>query len=71
MQTIQIQVKDNYVQNVVTMLGTVKDIMIDNIAIKYNESSSSKESQYFNKLSLDSLEKDWDNCEDAVYDKFL
>jgi len=34
MQTIQIEVKDNYLVNVMAMLESVKDVMIENIEFK-------------------------------------
>jgi hypothetical protein len=34
MQTIQLQVKDGYTQNVLDMLSSVKDIMIESIEVK-------------------------------------
>jgi len=71
MQTIQIEVKDNYVENVMTILDSMKDIMVENITLKYNSLESNNENKYFNEISFESLKKDWDNDEDAVYDKFL
>ena len=71
MQTIQIEVKDNYVQNVMTLLGSLKDGMIDNIIVKNDELKINNETDYFNKLSFKSLEKEWDNELDAEYDKYL
>ena len=34
MQTIQIEVKDDYITNVIAMLESVKDVMIDKIDFK-------------------------------------
>jgi hypothetical protein len=34
MQTIQLQVKDDYVQNVLDMLKSVKDVMIESIEVQ-------------------------------------
>lgn len=71
MQTIQIEVQDNYVQNVMTLLGSMKNVMIDNITIKNDEIETDSEMNTFNKISLKSLEKEWDNDSDAEYDRYL
>ncbi|MEA2017520.1 MAG: hypothetical protein U9N59_03645 [Campylobacterota bacterium] len=71
MQTIQLQVKDNYVKNTLEILNGLKDVMIENITIKYSDIEKSKEDEYFTKVSFGSMEKCWDNDEDRVYDKFL
>jgi hypothetical protein len=34
MQTIQLQVKDDYMQNVLDMLKSVKDVMIESIEVQ-------------------------------------
>jgi len=71
MQTIQIEVQDNYVQNVMTLLGSMKNVMIENITIKNDEIETDIEMNTFNKISLKSLEKEWDNDSDAEYDRYL
>jgi len=71
MQTIQLQVKDNYVKNTLEILNGLKDVMIENITIKYSDIEQNKEDEYFTKVSFNSIEKCWDNNEDSVYDKFL
>ena len=37
MQTIQLQVKDDYVTNVVGLLNSLKDVMIESVEIKEDE----------------------------------
>jgi hypothetical protein len=71
MQTIQLEVKDDYFQNTLEILNGLKDIMIDKIIVN-DTSLQDKISEYdFDKLSFDTLEKIWDNQEDSEYDKFL
>jgi len=71
MQTIQLEVKDAYVENTLEILNGLKNIMIDKITLKYNDTQITNEKEYFNQLSHNSLEKSWDNNEDAIYDQFL
>ena len=42
MQTIQLQVKDAYTQNILDMLGSIKDIMIDSIEITKEKKKEKK-----------------------------
>ncbi len=37
MQTIQLQVKDDYVTNVVGLLNSLKDVMIESVELKEDE----------------------------------
>lgn len=71
MQTITLEVKDNYLNNTLEILHGLKDIMIDKITVKENEQFVRKEEDDFITLSNSSLEQIWDNKEDLIYDKFL
>lgn len=66
MQTIHIDVKDNYVSNVLTMLKSMKDIMIDNIHV---DSVLPKDDEHtFMDLQVSSMQKTWDNDTDKAWD---
>jgi len=66
---IQLEVKDNYIENVLSLLDSIKDIMLENIILDTN--IQKKEDEFYTKLSITTFEDIWDNEEDAVYDKFL
>jgi hypothetical protein len=71
MQTIQLEVKDDYFQNTLEILNGLKDIMIDKIIVNDTSLQDKISEDDFNKLSFDTLEEIWDNQEDSEYDKFL
>jgi len=71
MQTITIEVKDDYLDNTLEILHGLKDIMIDEISVTCNNVIDSNEKKSFMKLSNNRLEKIWNNEEDAIYDKYL
>jgi len=65
MQRITIEVKDHYANNVMEMLHSVKDVMIEKIKI---DSQTKDTSEYdFIKLQMDALEHTWDNQEDEAW----
>jgi len=65
MQTIHLEVKDDYVKNVLVMLSSLKDIMIEKIDV---EASNENEVMEFSVLQESSMLKSWDNEEDKVWD---
>ncbi len=65
MQTIHLEVKDIYVTNLVTMLQSLKDIMIDKIEVE----SSIDDERILKSLQQSSLAKTWENNEDKVWDE--
>ena len=67
MQTITIDVKDNKLDIILTIIKNLKDDVIES----YHIDSKKQEGTDFMKLSNVSLEKVWDNKEDSVYDKYL
>lgn len=71
MRTITLEVKDNYLDNTLEILHGLKDVMIDKISVKYNDIVDVNEQNSFIQLSNSTLDKVWDNNEDAVYDKYL
>jgi len=66
MQTITIEVKDNYTVNVLEMLHGLKGVMIEKI--KYELDEESKVEYDFMKLQIDSMKSTWDNQEDEAWD---
>jgi len=66
MQKITIEVKDNYMNNVLEMLHSLQGVMIDRI--KLVPENSEKIESDFMKLQVPSMEKVWDNKEDEVWD---
>jgi len=67
MQTIHIDVKDIYVSNVLTILKSMKDVMIDKINL--DTPSGIRDEEDFMKLQASSLKETWDNDEDKVWDE--
>ena len=65
MQTIHLEVKDDYVKNVLVMLSSLKDIMIEKIDV---EASNENNLLDFSVLQESSILKSWDNEEDKVWD---
>jgi len=66
MQTITIEVKDNYAVNVLEMLHGLKGVMIEKI--KYDLDEDSKVEYDFIKLQVNSMRSTWDNQEDEAWD---
>lgn len=62
MQTIHLNVKDGYMQNVMALLGSIKDVMIDKIEVE--------EDLYFEqrKEQLHKLRDDVRNGKEMMYD---
>ena len=70
MQTIYIDVKDQYVSNVLTMLKGMKDVMIDKIRIDTpNSPEVSGTSEELMKLQSSTMQKTWDNTDDKAWDE--
>ncbi len=70
MQTIYIDVKDQYVSNILTMLKGVKDVMIDKIRIDTpNSPEASATSEELMELQSSSMQKTWDNADDKAWDE--
>ncbi len=67
MQTVIIDVKDNKLDVILTIIKNLKDDVIES----YYIDSKKLENSDFMRLSNTALEKIWDNQEDSVYDKFL
>ena len=68
MQTIKIEVKDNYVSNVFEILHNLKDVMIEKI--KFDESDQETKIDIdLIKLQADSMKDTWVNQEDEVWDE--
>ncbi len=63
MQTIHLEVKDDYVKNLLVMLNSLKDIMIEKIDVE------TPEKETLTKLQETSMSKTWDNEEDKVWDE--
>jgi hypothetical protein len=70
MQTITLEVKDNYLDNTLEILHGLKDVMIDKISVKYSTIVDANEKSSFIQLSNSTLDKVWDNNKDAEYDKY-
>ena len=63
MQKITIEVKDNYIDNIMRMLDSVKGLMIERIIAEDDEKI---ESDFIN-AQVVSMKKTWDNEEDEVW----
>ena len=67
MQTIHIDVKDMYVSDVLSMLQSMKDVMIDRINL--DTPSGTRDEEDFMKLQISSMNKTWDNDEDKAWNE--
>ena len=65
MQKIIIEVKDDYINNVVKILQSMQGIMINKIKL----GNDNKIENDFIKLQIPSMEKTWENEEDKVWDE--
>ena len=65
MQKITIEVKDNYMNNVLEMLYSLQGVMIDKIKLTHDDKTEND----FLKLQISSMNKTWDNKEDKVWDE--
>ena len=65
MQKITIEVKDNYTENVLEMLHSLKGVMIEKI--KFDAPDEAKVDIDFMKLQIDSMKQTWDNQEDEAW----
>jgi len=69
MKTIHIDVKDTYFQNVLTMLESIKGIMLSRIEIEQSKKSEKKsDSESIMTLQETSMKSTWDNKADEVWD---
>ena len=67
MHTLTIDVKDNKLDVILTIIKNLKDDVIE----RYHVDSKEEENRDFMKLSHAAFENVWDNEEDSVYDKYL
>ena len=65
MQKITIEVKDNYMSNVLEMLHGLQGVMIDKIKLASDENKVETD---FIKLQMSAMERTWENEEDKVWD---
>jgi len=68
MQTIQLQVKDGYTQNILDMLGSVKDIMIESIEVKKDQNLELDPYFYERQEQLHQLRADIVSGKESMYD---
>ena len=70
MQTIHIEVKDSYVNNVLTLLKGVKDVMIDKIHVDTPKQSSNDDFMELQMGAMQegSMKSTWDNDVDKAWD---
>ncbi len=68
MQTIQLEVKDAYVQNVMTMLSSIKDVMIDKIEITKDPMLEMDPYFYERKKHITKTIEDMDSGKMKMYD---
>jgi len=66
MQTIYIEVKENYVSNVLKMLDGIKDIMIN--TVKLEPSNKQETEDTLMTLQSASMKRTWENDEDKAWD---
>ena len=69
MQTIQLQVKDGYMQNVLKMLESVKDIMIEKIEIQKDQNLELDPYFYERRDELHQLREDIQNGKMKMIDE--
>ena len=67
MQKIVIEVKDNYTENILEMLNSLKGIMIDHI--QYDAKYHEQVELDFMKLQTSSMKDTWDNQEDEAWNE--
>lgn len=60
MQTITLQVKDNYVDNILNILNGLKDIMVDKIELEKDKNLQIDPYFYERKRKLDKIMSDMD-----------
>ena len=68
MQTIHLLVKDGYTQNILDMLGGVKDIMLEKIEVEKDKNLESDPYFYERKAQLDKIIKAVDEKTMPMYD---
>lgn len=67
MQTIELHVKDGYTQNILDMLGSVKDIMLEKIEVQKDPNLEYDPYFYERKVHLDKTIKAVDNGTMKMY----
>ncbi len=67
MKMIYIEVKDNYVSNVLKMLEGIKEVMIDKIKLEPLNKEDKTDDDLI-ALQTSSMEKTWENDEDKAWD---
>ena len=68
MQTIQLQVKDEFLQNVLDMLKSVKDVMIENIEVQKDKNLEQDPYFYQRQKELHQAREDIKNGKMEMYD---
>ena len=66
MQKILIEVKDNYTENVLEMLHSLKGVMIEKIRL--DGAGEGSVDLDFIKLQINAMKPTWDNQEDEAWD---
>jgi copper chaperone CopZ len=66
MQTIHIDVNDNYLNQVINILESLKGIMLEDIKI---EKKNVDENKDLIKAQIKSMSQTWDNKEDEAWDE--
>jgi len=67
MQKITIEVKDDYMNNVLEMLHGLQGVMIEKI--KFNSEQKEGVESDFIKLQINSMKDTWDNQEDEAWNE--
>jgi len=66
MQKIIIEVKDNYTENVLEMLHSLKGVMIDKIKFDSSQEGGRVDLDFM-KLQIGSMKQTWNNKEDEAW----
>lgn len=66
MQKITIEVKDDYINNIMEVLHGLNGIMIEKIEL--DDSSEHNLDESFINLQINSMKETWDNKEDKAWD---
>ncbi len=67
LKTIYIEVKDDYVSNVLKMLDDIKGVMINKIKLEPSDNPTKIEDPLM-MLQITSMEETWDNDKDKAWD---
>jgi len=69
MQTIHIDVNDNYVNKLVNMLENLKGIMLEDIKVDKKIESADETTEDLIKAQVTPMAQTWDNLEDEAWDE--